>query len=178
MSSSAIKLNKEYEVFNFTHGRYETIEELNNIKLLGESQNDINYIETEREVIMDFYMREAVVKKLSGLGLSYTMNRLVDVENSFGRIDTLSDDINGYVTENIIPAFSIDSIRLAVYEGKKQITTIDIISDPSNLNENGYISDGNFTYKLDPVNPLNFRLIYNKRIGYSYKIRPLIKIKS
>ena len=178
MSSSAIKLNKEYEVFDFTHGRYETIEELNNIKLLGESQNDINYIETEREVIMDFYMREAVVKKLSSLGLSYTMNRLVEVENSFGRIDTLSDDINGYVAENIIPAFSIDSIKLAVYEGKKQITTIDIISDPSNLNVNGYISDGNFTYKLDPVNPLNFRLIYNKRIGYSYKIRPLIKIKS
>ena len=178
MSSSAIKLSKAYDIYNFTVNKYENLEILNEIKLLGTSNYDINYTENNKEVIIDFYMRESVVKELGSLGLNYTMNRLVNVEDSFGRIDTLEDDISGYVIENIIPIFSIGSISLGVYESKRITTEIEIINNPSNLTSGNYIIDNNFTYKLDPVNPLNFRLIYNKRIGYSYKIRPLIKIKS
>ena len=48
----------------------------------------------------------------------------------------------------------------------------------SNITNGGYTLDGDFTYELDNRNPLNFRLIYNKKAGYSSKIRPLIKIKS
>jgi hypothetical protein len=178
MSSSAIKLSKTYDIYNFTVNKYENLEILNEIKLLGTSKHDINYTENDKEVIIDFYMRESVVKELGNLGLNYTMNRLVNVEDSFGRIDTLEDDISGYIVENIIPIFSIGTIRLGVYESKKITTEIETISILSDLTSNDYVIDNNFTYKLDPVNPLNFRLIYNKRIGYSYKIRPLIKIKS
>ena len=48
----------------------------------------------------------------------------------------------------------------------------------SNLDDGGYMNDTNFTFKSHEQKPLNFRMIYNKRLGYSYRIRPMIKIKS
>ena len=47
-----------------------------------------------------------------------------------------------------------------------------------NLDDGGYMNYTNFTFRSHEQKPLNFRLIYNKRLGYSYRIRPMVKIKS
>ncbi len=46
------------------------------------------------------------------------------------------------------------------------------------LDDGGYTQDQNFTFRAHEQKPLNFRLIYNKRLGYSYRIRPMVKITS
>ena len=106
------------------------------------------------------------------------MKKYVNVEDSFGRTDTLDDDISTYIEENILPLFTIDKINLYVLSSKKITSGIDSSDSINSLDDSGYELDGNFTYELDNRNPLNFRLIYNKKKGYSHRIRPLIKIKS
>ena len=58
------------------------------------------------------------------------------------------------------------------------MSDIESASAVNSVDNEGYELNNNFTYKLDPKNPLNLRLIYNKKKGFIYEIRPLIKIKS
>ena len=58
------------------------------------------------------------------------------------------------------------------------LSDIESSSAVNSIDSGGYELNNNFTYKLDPKNPLNLRLIYNKKKGFIYEIRPLIKIKS
>ena len=74
--------------------------------------------------------------------------------------------------------YSISSIDLYVKESKKIITNVESATSLSTINSGGYEINNNYSFKLDPTNPLNFRLIYNKRLGFSYEIRPLVKIKA
>ena len=177
MSSSIVKPVKNYELFNFTIEQVETIEDLNEIKEAGGSGSQINYIETASEIIIDFYTEDALIKKIDSLGFRDTILKYVTAENSFGRTDTIEDDIYEYISNNMINLYSIDSISIYSIEFKKGKTEIIEALSLSDVVSGGYNLDNNFTYKIDPLNPLNFRLIYNKRIGFSYQIKPLVKIK-
>ena len=74
--------------------------------------------------------------------------------------------------------FNVSQIKLYTYRVKGEPSSIESSQDISNLDDNGYISDQNFEFKSHEQKPLNFRLIYNKRLGYSYRIRPMVKIMS
>jgi hypothetical protein len=65
-----------------------------------------------------------------------------------------------------------------VLESKEISTNFESVASLSIIDTGGYIINNNYSFKLDPTNPLNFRLIYNKKIGFSYEIRPLVKIKA
>lgn len=178
IASSVIKTGEAYDLFNFTSQKFETIEELNDIKALGNSVNEINFVETDTAVIADFYLEKTLTRFLDNKGIRKTINKYVSVEDSFGRIDTLDDDVNRYITENILNLYSISSIDLYVLESKKITTSIESATSLSTIGTGNYEVNNNYSFKLDPTNPLNFRLIYNKRLGFSYEIRPLVKIKA
>ncbi len=55
---------------------------------------------------------------------------------------------------------------------------VDTINSAGAASVGKFSIDNSYTYKIDPKNPLNFRLIYNKKKGFNYIMRPLIKIKS
>ena len=60
-------------------------------------------------------------------------------------------------------------------KGSKIISAVTI----DQLDSDGFTIDrNNFAYRNHVQKPMNFRLIYNKRLGYSYDIKPMIKIKS
>jgi hypothetical protein len=58
------------------------------------------------------------------------------------------------------------------------VSTIISSATQAELTTTGFNGDGAFTFRQQNLTPLNFRLIYNKRLGYSYDIRPMVKIKS
>ena len=178
MGSSVIKTGESYNLFEFTTNKVKTIEELNLIRENGTTDFQINFVENKKEIILDFYIKDVVISKLDNLGVRQTIRRYVLEENSFGRIDTLDDDVDNYISENIIRLYSISSIDLHVIESKRVETEVVNVNTLSEVTRGGYVLDNNFTYKLDSKNPLNFRLIYNKRLGFSYKIKPLVKIKA
>jgi hypothetical protein len=127
---------------------------------------------------MDFYLIRNFIKFLDNKGVRKTISKYVNVENSFGRIDTLDDDIEGYISENIIKLYTVSLIDLYVLESKNINTNVSSVESSSIISSGGYVLDNNYSFKKDPKNPLNFRLIYNKRLGFSYEIRPLVKIKT
>lgn len=178
IASSVIKTGNKYDLFNFTSSKFKNIEQLNDIKSLGVSKSEINFIETEKEIIADFYLDKTLIRFLDNKGIRNTISRYVNVESSFGRIDTLDDDVEGYISENILNLYSISSIDLYVKESKKITTNIESATSLSTIGSDNYEINNNYSFKLDPTNPLNFRLIYNKRLGFSYEIRPLVKIKA
>ena len=181
-SSSVMKLGSGYDIFNFTIGQFETIEELNEIRVLRNSEFEINFIETEDQIFIDFYLTDSATRELSSLGVNNEIAQYVLPENSFGKLDTLEDDVNGYIVNNVLPLYKIKSIDLYVKEARKQAAShLSVVESTSTLNsidDGGYEIKNEFTYKLDSKNPLDLRLIYNKRKGFVYNIRPLIKIQS
>ena len=178
IGSAAMKIGDTYSISDFTVQQHENLKELNSIKVLNNPEYEVNYIETKTQVIADFYVIDSAVRLLDGLGVRKTINKYVTEEDSYGRTDTLDDDVSAYVEENILPAFNIGGISLYVKSSKKINTEIESGVSSANIETGGYEIDSDFTYELDKKNPLNFRLIYNKKAGYSSKIRPLIKIKS
>ncbi len=178
IASSVIKTGSAYDLFNFTSEKFKNIEQLNDIKSIGFSKSEINFIETEDTIVIDFYLDKTLTRFLDNRGVRNTIKRYVGVEDSFGRVDTLEDDIESYIAENILSLYSISSIDLYVKESKKITTNVESANSLSTINSDGYEINNNYSFKLDPTNPLNFRLIYNKRLGFSYEIRPLVKIKA
>ena len=178
IASSVIKTRDSYDLFDFTSEKFENIEQLNDIKSLGVSKSEINFTETEKEIIADFYLDKTLIRFLDGRGVRNTIKRYVNITDSFGRVDTLDDDVEGYIAENILNLYSISSIDLYVKESKKITTNIESSTSLSTIGAGNYEINNNYSFKLDPTNPLNFRLIYNKRLGFSYEIRPLVKIKA
>ncbi len=178
IASSVIKTENSYSLFDFTSRKFKNIEQLNDIKSSGVSKHEINFIETENEIIADFYLSKSLIRFLDNKGIRNVIKRYVNVEDSFGRIDSLDDDIEGYISENILNLYSIASIDLYVLESKEITTNIEAADSLSTIGAGNYEINNNYSFKLDPKDPLNFRLIYNKRLGFSYEIRPLVKIKA
>ena len=177
-ASSVMKVGNSYDIYNFNiNDKIEDIQELNEIKELNNLDYEIVFLENDKEIIVDFYLNKSISRLLENLGIRKTIEKYVDPLNSFGRIDTLDDDVSAYISNNILPLYSIKKINLYVLEYKGNQSYIESSQNLEEISSN-YKLDSNFTYKLDSKNQLNFRLIYNKRIGYSYKIKPVIKIKS
>ena len=74
--------------------------------------------------------------------------------------------------------FGISQIKLYTQRIKGRGSVLESVAEVTDLDNNNYILDQNFTFSSHEQKPLNFRLIYNKRLGYSYRIRPMVKITS
>ena len=107
-----------------------------------------------------------------------SLNKFVAPVDSAGDKTTTKDDALLYVENNLLNAFNLDMIKIYTNRIKGKYSEILSTASIANLDDGGYMNDTNFTFKSHEQKPLNFRLIYNKRLGYSYRIRPMIKIKS
>ena len=198
VASSILKINEFYDIYNFTSKKYRDLEELNDIRQFGTPEVEVSFSEAENIVTMDFDLASSIVRELDFIGVRNTLEKYVIAENSFGNVDTLDDDVEFYIRENILRLFTIKNINLYVKTSKqipagappkfgglvrkvrenKERSYIDSVTSVGSVTDDGYMIDNSFTYKIDPKNPLNFRLIYNKNKGMNYKFRPLIKIQS
>ena len=127
---------------------------------------------------MDFYIDFTINKKLSSEGVLNTIEKYVLAINSAADKTTLTDDAQLYISKNLINVFSINQIKLYTQRFKGGDSSLEIVESIDNLDNNNYVSDQNFAFSSHEQKPLNFRLIYNKRLGYSYRIRPMVKITS
>jgi len=178
LGSTVMKLQDAYFLTEFTVQFAGSEEELDDILRTNNNENDVVIYEDDQTLIADFYMNDVVYQKLSDLGALNTLSQFIDPVKSIGDKTTLSDDMQDYVNKNLIQAFTIDQIDLWVSRFKGAQSNILSTSSLEGLDDGGFTRDQSFTYSLHGDTPLNFRLIYNKRLGYSYNIRPMIKIQS
>ena len=94
--------------------------------------------------------------------------KYIKPEFGFGDIDTLDDDVERYITQNILQLYKLDNIDFYV-----KSTRVDAPLDYSTaqLNnadkvENGLTVNTSIGSKILNTNPFDLSLIYNKRKGF------------
>ena len=178
LGSSAVKTKPSYSIYEFTTSSVNSETTLDGIKLKSNNTTDVVFFEDKDVILADFYMDGLIAKIIGEDGLSATIEKFVDPANSAGDKETVEDDVILYALDNMVPLYNIDSID--IYTNKFKGSGSEVVSSTSIdlIDNGGYESDNNFTYEVHGKKSLNFRLIYNKKLGYSYSIRALIKIQS
>lgn len=177
-ASTAMKIKDNYDLISFTYQNIESKEMLDDILKNSTNESEVLLFEDDNEIVADFYIVDIATRVLKEDGVLSRIQSYVSPENSAGDKTTLSDDANFYINKNIIEQFVVDSVKLFTKRFKGAASSIVSINDINLIGTDGFSPDNNFTYKQHKQKPMNFRLIYNKRLGYSYDIKPMIKIKS
>lgn len=178
LASTVMKIKDNYTLASFNYQSVSSVEELDEILKNSINQAEVLFFEDEKEIIADFYVTDISTRVLSTDGVLRAIAQYVSVRDSAGDKTTLDDDASFYIDKNIISQFVVDSIQLFTKRFKGSASTIVNTENIDLIREGGFSPDNNFTFKPHKQKPMNFRLIYNKRLGYSYDIKPMIKIKS
>jgi hypothetical protein len=178
LGSSAIKTKDSYSIYEFTVSNVTTESELDEILRNSNNSTDVVFFEDDTNIFADFYMDGLIANVIGDDGLAETIKKFVEPEKSAGDKDTVTDDVTLYALNNMVPLYGIDSIEIFTRNFKGSGSEIISTNSIDLIDNDGYISDESFTYRLHSKKSLNFRLIYNKKLGYSYSIRALIKIQS
>lgn len=177
-ASTTMKIKEAYDLTSFTYTLVDSQEALDKILKNSINESEVILFENKTSIIADFYISDIATRLLRNDGVLDAISKYVSSQDSAGDKTTLADDANFYINKNIISQFSVDSILLYTKKFKGSASSIVNTDDVSSIGAGGFSPDNNFAYKSHKQKPMNFRLIYNKRLGYSYDIKPMIKIKS
>ena len=179
LASTIMKPKQLYSLLKYTWSSVGSEEELDEILINGNNPTDVVIFENDSSIIADFYITDVLTKTMISDGVLTTISRYVTNENSAGNKETLNDDAQLYVKNNLLGNYILDEVDLYIRRFKGSESTISIVNDITEVTQGGFEQDqNNYAYRSHVQKPMNFRLIYNKRLGYSYDIRPVIKIKS
>ena len=178
LASTVMKVKNTYDLISFKYQTINSKEKLDEILSNSINEAEVLLFEDDNEIVADFYITDITTRLLKEDGVLSGIQNYVSVQNSAGDKTTLSDDADFYISNNIIEQFVVDSVKLYTKRFKGAASSIVSTNDINLIGDGGFSPDNNFTYKPHKQTPMNFRLIYNKRLGYSYDIKPMIKIKS
>ena len=178
LASTVMKVKNNYDLISFKYQAINSKEKLDEILSNSINEAEVLLFEDENEIVADFYITDIATRLLKEDGVLTGIQNYVSVQNSAGDKTTLSDDADFYINNNIIEQFVVDSVKLYTKRFKGAASSVVSTNDINLIGDGGFSPDNNFTYKPHKQTPMNFRLIYNKRLGYSYDIKPMIKIKS
>jgi hypothetical protein len=178
LGSTIMKIKDSYDITNFTVEHVESQTSLDAILTNQTNETDAVVFEDDNNVYVDFYLTSSIKKALSEDGILNSISKFVSSKDSAGDKTTLVDDAELYVDDNLLKIFNVDNIQLYTSKVKGEKSSVLSVDNSSEATAGGFTRDNAFSFKKHEQQPLNFRLIYNKRLGYSYRIRPVIKIKS
>ena len=178
LASTIMKVKDSYNLLSFTSQYVNSEEEQDEILVDNTNSTDLVIFENKDRIVVDFYITDTIKDKLASDGVLNTIQQYVAVADSAEDKTTLVDDADLYIEENLVNLFSLNQIKLFTRRIKGQFSAFENTATIDALDDGGYTQDQNFTFRAHEQKPLNFRLIYNKRLGYSYRIRPMIKITS
>lgn len=183
--SKIMKILDEINVETFDAIEASSLIELDTIGqeiLKQDNPFEIVYFNDSNQIIIDIYLEKRLTEVIAELGVADTFSNYIKPEFGFGLQDSLADDIDGYIFNNILPRYRIDVVSLFVNKSKvNPLNNIQPIVnsgiDDITKNMNGMVSVKDFNFsKLSSRSNLNIRMIYNKTKGYYYTVAPSIKI--
>lgn len=178
MASTIMKPKDGYTLTSYTSSYVKTQKELDDILKNSTNKTETVIYEDERSIIIDFYTLDVLKRVISEDGVLNAISKYVTPENSAGDKTTLKDDALLYVENNLLGQYIIDAVQLFTKKKKGSSSELTNVENVDQLTSGGFIRDNSFRYKQHKQKPMNFRLIYNKRRGYSYDIKTMLKIKS
>lgn len=176
MASTAMQPQRNLYLTKFTSSVVNSLKDLNTIRDLGNARRQSVMFETKDQIFIDFYNETVIVDELLESGVLTTIKKYVSPSQSYGDLTTIEDDARQYALKNLNPLYKIESLQLYVKQIKDTVSNVASKNSPEEVLASDYAEDGNFTYQLHANKPFNLRLIYNKRVGYTYSILPIIKI--
>lgn len=178
MVSTIMKVKDSYDITKFTNVQEKTLESLDKVRINNTNVETIHWFEDEYQVIADFYLPDAILGELIEDGIRIKFKKYVNPINSFGDKSSIDDDLKLYANANISTRFIIDNIDIYGVEGKDLATNFISVLNTSELTENGFNKLTNFNIQSYQNDGLSFRLIYNKRRGYTYNFKVHVKIQA
>lgn len=176
MTSTAMQPQKNLYLTKFNSSTVSSLKDLNSIRDLGKAPTQTVVFETKDQIFIDFYNETVVVDELLESGVLSTIKKYVNPSESFGDLTTIEDDARQYALKNLNPLYKIESLQIYVKQIKDVASNVASKNSPEEVLASDYTEDSNFTYQLHVNKPFNLRLIYNKRMGYTYSVLPIIKI--
>lgn len=177
-ASTVMKVKDTYDITKYSQTREESIEALDRIKLNNLNETSIHWTEDVDTIYADFYLPKAISNELKEDYIQNQFKTYVEPINSYGDKTSIEDDLDIYIDNNISTRFIIDNISVYGIEQKGFKTEFTSVNDPSSLKLNNYRELTNYAVQGYQGDSLSFRLIYNKKPGYSYKLRVHIKIQA
>ena len=177
-ASTIMKVKDIYDITSYSNTSTNSLRDLDSIRYSEKAKQSAYIYEDSQKIYIDFYIIDSVINELKEDNISAHYSNYVNVANSYGDKTTIEDDVNEYIKENIIPRFIIDGILVYGLQTNESVTELNSVIDPVNIMEGGYLPLTNFEIRRFAEKPLNFRLIYNKKPGYNYKLRVHTKIQA
>jgi hypothetical protein len=143
---------------------------------------EIVYLNKRGQIIIDIYLEKRLTEVLAAAGIEDYFASYIKPEYGFGLLDSIKDDVTGYIVNNILPRYTIGLVEL--YVKKTRVNTLNITQPLVNStipdttkNMSGMSQVKDFSYNaLTGRSNFNIRIIYNKTKGYYYSVAPSIKI--
>lgn len=179
--ASTLNLPKAaYDITNYNSIiRVNSLEEMKSYKDSNNYAGDLIIFEDDSNIWMDFYLKNNLVNILKDDNAGYSIKKYVDASQSYGDKTSIDDDIIKYIESNLIQLMGIEEIR--VWNQKTKQITESTVLNASNLQEilnTSFLEEKSFRLEYDTVQPLNVRLIYNKRPGFRHELYVYVKISS
>lgn len=179
--ASTLNLPKnQYEVTAYSNIMEATsLSHMRSIRLAGYFTGDIVKFEDAQNIYMDIYMSNILVNLLEADNAGYSITKFVQASQSYGDKTTVADDIREYIRVNLLKLMNIADIK--VYNrDNKLISKSEVLSADSfdEILNSGITESKDFRIEYDNTNPLNIKLIYNKRVGFKHQLYIYTKIRS
>jgi len=179
----ASTLNLPRDAYNVTAYdaifRASSLENMKQIKDIKNYLGDAVIFEDDSNVWIDLYLKNTLVEQMIADGAGRSIVKYVNASDSYGDKSTLEDDIKQYVEVNLLKLMGIEEVRVWTNKSKtiveSQLLTTDSLS---NILNTTFVEEKSFRLEFDTNNPLNVRLIYNKRPGFRHQFYVYVKISS
>ena len=178
MTSTIMKVRDTYDITKYDNVQEASIEALDKIRFAQSNTASIHWVEDPSQVIADFYLPTVILNELIEDGIEQYFKNYVSATNSYGDKSSIKDDLQIYSKSNISPRFIIDSIKIYGIEAKGLVTNFVSVTETSQLTLDNYVELTNFNIQSYQNDGLSFRLIYNKKLGYSYNFKVHVKIQA
>lgn len=95
--------------------------------------------------------------------------KYVNALYGWGDLETLNDDVEQYIRENILKLYKIEKVDFYTLASRTETSPVYTTAELTNAEKikAGLTINGNVSSKTINTNPFDLRLIYNKRTGFS-----------
>ena len=134
---------------------------------------DVFWQETDTQILALLLLDQSLINYFDSNGAGNTFTRLLLPDFGTSTDNNISDDINNYLTLNVLPRYKDNGITVYI----KQIPKVSGVTMPipiiTNLNDHDKIRQGFYEItqaSLVQVKPLEYQFVFNTNPGYYYQI--------
>lgn len=163
--SKYLKVPQQIELETFLY-----TEEFRKDAIKQPSLIDGTFMSTDNETSILFYLfiQKRLIEFLSG-PIKEQFKKFIKPEFSFGDIDTIDDDVERYITQNILQLYKVSNVDFYLKSTREMLPddfTTASLDNAAKLT-NGLTVNTSVGSKLLNTNPFDLSLIYNKRKGFT-----------